>query len=38
MLNHLSHECGGCDDCEGGCGEGHDHHHEGGCGCGHCHR
>lgn len=35
MLNHLSHECGGCDDCEG-CNDGeHDHHKE--CGCGHCH-
>lgn len=32
LLNHLSHECGGCDDC-GGCGDEHDH----GCGCGHCH-
>ena len=32
MLNHLGHECGGCDDCEG-CG--HDEH-EHGCGCG-CH-
>ena len=34
MLNHLSHECCGCDDCEG-CDEDHDHHHDGG--CGHCH-
>lgn len=36
MLNHLSGEGCGCDDCEGGCGDhghkGHDH-----CGCGHCH-
>lgn len=30
LLNHMSHECCGCDDCEG-------HEHEGGCGCGHCH-
>ena len=36
MLNHLSHECCGCDDCEGGCDHDHEHHHEG-CGCGHCH-
>ena len=36
MLNHLSHECCGCDDCEG-FDEDHDHHHDGGCGCGHCH-
>jgi FKBP-type peptidyl-prolyl cis-trans isomerase SlyD len=35
MLNHMSHECCGCDDCEGGCGEGHEHGD--GCGCGHCH-
>jgi FKBP-type peptidyl-prolyl cis-trans isomerase SlyD len=30
LLNHMSHECCGCDDCEG-------HEHESGCGCGHCH-
>ena len=41
LLNHISGEGCGCDDCEGGCG-GHDHcdehhHHDGGCGCGHCH-
>jgi FKBP-type peptidyl-prolyl cis-trans isomerase SlyD len=36
MLNHMSHECSGCDDCEG-CGDEHEHKHEGGCGCGHCH-
>ena len=35
MLNHLSHEGCGCDDCEG-CGD-HEHHHHDGCGCGHCH-
>lgn len=41
MLNHLSHDCCGCDDCEGGCDHDgcghHEHKHEGGCGCGHCH-
>jgi len=31
IINQLSHECCGCDDCEGGEG------HESGCGCGHCH-
>lgn len=37
MLNHMSHECGGCDDCDC-CGEeDHQHKHDGGCGCGHCH-
>ena len=46
MLNHMSHECGGCgcDDCGGGCdhehhdhncNHEHEHHHD--CGCGHCH-
>ena len=33
LLNHMGHECGGCDDCEE-CGGDH-HGHE--CGCGHCH-
>lgn len=38
MLNHLTHEGCGCDDCEG-CGEGdNDHHHGGSHGCGHCHQ
>lgn len=34
LINQLSHECCGCDDCEG-----HDHEqdHGCGCGCGHCH-
>lgn len=32
LINQLSHECCGCDDCQGG----HEGH-EGGCGCGHCH-
>ena len=36
MLNKMSHECCGCDDCEGGCDGEHEHHHDG-CGCGHCH-
>ena len=36
MLNHMSGDCCGCDDCEGGCDE-HHHDHSGGCGCGHCH-
>ncbi len=38
MLNMISGEggCGcGCDDCNGDCGE--DHEHKDGCGCGHCH-
>ncbi|MCR5679576.1 MAG: FKBP-type peptidyl-prolyl cis-trans isomerase [Prevotella sp.] len=37
MLNHMSHECGGCgcDDCGGECGHDHEHSHD--CGCGHCH-
>ena len=37
MLNQMSGEgCGcGCDDCGGGCEEGHQH--DSGCGCGHCH-
>lgn len=30
LINQISHECCGCDDCEG-----HDHDHD--CGCGHCH-
>lgn len=33
LINQISHECCGCDDCEG-----HEHHEGGcGCGCGHCH-
>ena len=32
LINQLSHECCGCDDCQGG----HEGH-ECGCGCGHCH-
>ncbi len=32
LINQISHECCGCDDCEG-----HDKEHEGGCSCGHCH-
>jgi FKBP-type peptidyl-prolyl cis-trans isomerase SlyD len=36
MLNHLSHECGGCDDCEGCGGKEQGQHKEKGC-CGHCH-
>jgi FKBP-type peptidyl-prolyl cis-trans isomerase SlyD len=32
LINQISHECCGCDDCEG-----HDHEHEGGCCCRHCH-
>ena len=35
LINQISHECCGCEDCEGG----HEEHegHECGCGCGHCH-
>jgi FKBP-type peptidyl-prolyl cis-trans isomerase SlyD len=33
IINHMGHECCGCDDCSD-CGD-HDHDH--GCGCGHCH-
>lgn len=34
MVNHLSGEHCGCEDCGGDCGDKHQH---GGCGCGHCH-
>ena len=37
MLNHMSHECGCCDDCEGCGDEEHEHKHDDGCGCKHCH-
>ena len=41
MINHMSGEGCGCDDCGDGCGCGDDgcggHHHHDGCGCGHCH-
>ena len=35
LIHQISHECCGCDDCEGHH-EGHEGH-ECGCGCGHCH-
>ncbi len=35
IVNQLSGEGCGCDDCHNDCG--HDHHHGDGCGCGHCH-
>ena len=32
LINHMGHECCGCDDCEG-----HDASEGNACGCGHCH-